>query len=147
MRKIKFRGYSKEINKWIYGNLIQSGSKFYIAKQEQIGIYECFGIYTNVFGFKEYENIFKIEPTSIGQYTGIKDKNGKEIYEGDIILYERMPQKQDICLVEFDDEYICGFKAYPINMPNCNPFRLGKDIEEFVEIIGNAYDNPKLLKG
>lgn len=44
MRKIKFRGFSKILDKWIYGNLIQENNKFYITEQRYIGIYECFDI-------------------------------------------------------------------------------------------------------
>lgn len=65
MREIKFRGYSKLNNMWYYGLLGKFDNKYYI---------ECEG------GAKPF-----VEEESISQYTGFKDRAGKEIYEGDII--------------------------------------------------------------
>ncbi len=65
------------------------------------------------------------------QFTGLKDKNGKEIYEGDLITYYRSGNKVHR-RVEWDN-VTCG---YP--MLTYNPFD--------IEIIGNIYENPELLK-
>ena len=67
------------------------------------------------------------------QYTGLKDKNGKEIYEGDIISYGNVGASNDI--VKYEEG---GFKPF-INMA-------GPHAEE-IEVIGNIYENPTLIKG
>ena len=156
MREIKFRGFSKILNTWIYGNLIQSGSKFYIAKQGFLTPYECFGTSINILGFEEFEDIFEVEPESIGQYIGFKDKNSKEIYENDIvsfILPEKfgIKQKTHVGVIKYDSS-IASHKIYTYknlksftrnHVYDC--FYIADDT--YIEVIGNIFENPDLLEG
>ncbi len=90
-------------------------------------------------GIKETEDIFL-------QYTGIKDKNGKEIYEGDIVEYHI---KKDICTVKWDNKQ-CGYMVNHKDVEDeesSYSFRLTADDISFIEVIGNIYENPELLEG
>ncbi|MDE6234283.1 MAG: YopX family protein [Muribaculaceae bacterium] len=124
MREIKFRGRSKR--EWAYGMPV-----FY----KESALIEDRNPNTSVM-----RSIW-VNPESIGQYTGMKDRNGKEIYEGDIVRY-RDP--------DFDEFAIGEVIYYSVT---CS-FVVAKDILEITallsmceyEVIGNIHDNPDLLK-
>ena len=126
MREIKFRGKDIINAKWLFGDFVRDKSmtRTAILVNEADSYDEC-----------------EVNPESIGQYTGMKDKNGKEIYEGDIVRY-RDP--------DFDEFAIGEVIYYSVT---CS-FVVAKDILEITallsmceyEVIGNIHDNPDLLK-
>jgi uncharacterized phage protein (TIGR01671 family) len=139
MREIKFRGKRVDNGKWVYGDLIHEkyGTCIQYIETE----------YPKGNGAPERKLIFKrhkttVIPATIGQYTGLRDKNGKEIYEGDIIVGTYKDMGTDTGLVVFKG---CGFK---VEIPNVGDDEL-VDWERYsdsIEVIGNIYENPELLK-
>lgn len=146
MRTIKFRGKTGTTKgkKWIYGYLYTVKS-FFKDKEYQYFIRD------------EHLQDAAVDEETIGQYTGLHDKNGKEIYEGDIIEFS-----YDIFTGNFDTKVGKGIIEFIGGAFHIKPFEIEnkkeKDIEneewfllysvneDTLEIIGNIYENADLLK-
>lgn len=134
MREIKFRGCS--CGEWYYGNL-------YIRKHEE------FGDSAYIIGYTETPSTTIVDINTIGQFTGLHDKNGKEIYEGDIIRSFDSKGGPIIHYIKYDDEE-AGFVTI---LKGCKKgdFGYGRCYQQWItecekEVIGNIHDNFDLLK-
>jgi uncharacterized phage protein (TIGR01671 family) len=147
MRAIKFRGKDTKSGEWRYGDLItyKSGEAA-IANFSRYG-YECSDMNRVLVGLK-----------TVGQFTGLHDKNGKEIFEGDILLWTRKNvhiegrQPQDFshkCVVYYDNDK-CAFQfRCELRCGACVgylDFDDDRTDESFVEVVGNIHDNPDLIE-
>ena len=134
MRIIKFRGKDIETGEWLYGHFFQ-----------RMGCYPAIVEPRPRDGKVMYYEI-AVEDTTVGQFTGLYDKNGKEIYEGDIVEWEkdglmyvvRFWRGMFFASVQECNEGILG--GFPLHALTEYEYRK-------CEIVGNIFDNPELLKG
>lgn len=143
MREIKFRGKRIDNGEWVYGSLVNN--LFFNAETKV----PCCDIlspdeYEDYDSFDDMEDIaVSVNPETVGQYTGLKDKNGKKIYEGDIghTLIGRYsePKKTFLAVVNCDR---CFWEFSEIGRDK--PHEIWPN-DQF-EIVGNRWDNPELLE-
>ena len=123
-----FRGKRTDNGEWVYGLLGR-----YNADYENANIID------------EFECLVPVKTETVGQYTGLTDKNGKMIFEGDVVAGSLIWQeKRKNGLVAFKDGSF-GLIWYRGGVEQFNAFTSMCNVE--YEIIGNIYDNPDLLKG
>ena len=135
MRDIKFRGKNKE-GKWIYGTgvvkVIVNCKETNALEIIQSVDYDELDYYVPNYDSEE------IRPDTIGQYTGLKDKNGKEIYEDDIVYVISEDENAFILWDNVTSSYVIQFNSWCADFHNY--------YEKELEVVGNIYDNKNLLE-
>lgn len=127
MRTIKFRGKKTTNDVWVYGSLVYSNDlDAAIYFQQGNG------------SVKSMDWVY-VKPETIGQFTGLRDKNGKEIYEGDILSSEYVSEKLEV-------RFVRGVFAFLWKGDLDNEFPCNIPTHLWAEVIGNIHDNPELLK-
>ena len=127
-REIEFRGKRLDNDEWMYGDLIHDNQGgCYVYPLDNLGLF--------------VEN--KVDDNTVGQFTGMIDKNGIKIFEGDIVRWDK---DQKLYVVVFRNG------MFYASVEECNPHIYGGfplwclcEEEQHCTIVGNIYDNPELL--
>lgn len=122
-REIKFRGKRIDTGEWVYGDILQwTDGTVDIAPIDRDNIQ------------------YTVNPDTVGQYTGLKDRNGKEVYEGDIIVQQGYSGIRPM-LVKFEaGAFVTG------EHHGSSTARRPMLIQRRCVIVGNRWDNPELLE-
>ena len=127
-RSILFRGKRADNGEWIYGNLFIPDNP---DKPVEILI-----------GTNSVRISYEVIPETVGQYTGLTDKNGKKIFEGDILEFTDADKDKTPYEIYWDESssawYIRDCEGC---IDNCDPW-----VKEYFEVICNIHDNPELLE-
>lgn len=143
MQEVLFRGKPKSDNEYycfskiwkdnckngfVYGSLIVQADKYFICVSTVDVKLNCCINNSTV-------SIIEVIPSTVGQYTGLTDKNGKKIFEGDIVKYKNNSPCQ---IVYIDSQFVMMWKNFYRNFERV--------YDDEIEVIGNIYDYPELLK-
>lgn len=128
-RQILFRGKRKDNGEWTEGYFFKSWDRIFLL----------WGMTNDI------PNMVEVIPETVGQFTGLTDKNGKKIFEGDIVksCFRGEADKEPMT-VEFRTErggwfpFACG--------DGCGCCEVDTYPPEYTEVIGNIYDSPKILE-
>ena len=130
MREILYRGGWIKNGEWIEGYYVLLNDTHYILEAGS----EDWGV---------NGEWFQVVPKSVGQYTGLKDKNEKKIFEGDIIRYQRGIDKFELMVVVWNESTASLVLAYSKDM---NYYETLMNTKYYCEVIGNIYYNPELME-
>jgi uncharacterized phage protein (TIGR01671 family) len=152
MREIEFRGKRKDTGEWVYGYYVAAGGQHFIFTGE-IMLSQASSAHRLMYeDFVRYEVI----PETVGQYTGLKDRNGMKIFEGDIVEN----RKGGVCEIKHGDflpgdflnyyQETYGFKkVYKVHGFYAYYLSDGEHcflpVNPAIKMIGNIHDNPELL--
>lgn len=148
-REILFRGKRVDNGEWVYGRGLQQC-------KDELGN-EIVAIFTDIVKSEKYIKkegrytlyYVPVKAETLGQYTGLKDKKGDKIFEGDIV--KGVSHKSDSCiseLIPFDVIGVVGYhKEYQTLEVRTRQVSLHIEVAIKGEVIGNIRDNPELMKG
>ena len=116
-REILFRGKRADNGEWVYG--YYSFNPFFKRGE--------------MFVFSDYSYVYHVDPSTVCQFTGLTDRNGVKIFEGDILKWD---EKEWGC--PFFETVTWNYELFGIRQ---------REWKNFCEVIGNIFDNPELLEG
>lgn len=141
MVTIKFRGQDAKTGEWLYGYYVEQHLPEYDADQPD-----------RITGYTHLPMLFNDEPgqrdgcywhevkyNTVGQFSTLRDKNGKEIYAGDIL---KAGEEKDLLEVRF----VRGVFAFLWNGDLDDEFPCNAPTHEWAEVVGNIHDNPEMMK-
>ena len=144
MREILFRGRRRDNREWVFGCYYKQTECYGDDTENHIIIASSEDL-----SYDQVLDYYYVDPETVGQFTGLTDKNGKKIFEGDIVKSEFTKMPYTVCFGEYsyEDEYgneqsVCGWynedQGGYVTGFGCP--------DDWAIVIGNIHDNPDLFK-
>lgn len=130
-----FRGKRKDNGEWVYGGI-------YYQKADEV---KEEAVYIIGGSLNDVGVAYEVIPETVIQCTGMKDKNGRLIFEGDLLRFTNSDNEQSIYKVFYDDVY-AGYRIQEMGLGGLDEMSNWEDSREYFEVIGNIHDNPELLE-
>lgn len=144
MREILFRGKKRCDAAWVYGGVVAAlecdGERVVRISTDDFYYYSRGVGMGEEYGYEPAQ--FNVYPESVGQFTGLYDKNGKRVFEGDVVTFKTRASSFKPCYVRWYEEDARFLATMPDGV---HSYPLDKSWE--YEVIGNIHDNPQLLGG
>ena len=143
MREILFRGKRMDKGKWVEGYLYEHEPAL-VGITSENDVPELSKWFIARTGFADWNmprpvEFVEVDPSTVGQYTGLKDKNGKKVFEGDIVRKTNEGRHPKIFIANICTRFYINEEVY------YGPFDRFTESCEY-EVIGNIYDNPEFMK-
>ena len=138
MREILFRGKRVDNGEWAQGYYIRADYHWH-----KYGIHKdwiALGASANG-GWFALHSKYAVKSETVGQYIGLKDKDGKKIFEGDVVIYRDRIFDEVVGVIEYDDGCFC---VHTLRSPNSPAIDIVMNESE-VEVIGNIHDDKEIL--
>ncbi len=150
MREILFRGKAlskhgvlKQNNGWVYG--VPVPVEINTCETKRVEIVKCHG-YDELDYYELLSEDDEVDPETVGQWTGLVDKNGKKIFEGDYVRYRDLTTNQEkIDLVEWNETHASFIRLHK-SLLGLQYLYIDEALSARCEVIGNIWDNPELLE-
>lgn len=156
MREILFRGKcivdfdERKLDTWVYGYFVYCASRYDDPVKDRVAEIIELGADRQYIGEYSYWDVHKVDPDTVSQWTGLVDKNGTKIFEGDILhihndYNEATKRVVSKVIVEFKDgAFVCDYYG---DGDSWNHFGAFNTPTVWFEVVGNKWDNPELVDG
>ena len=136
MREILFRGRRRDNREWVFGCYYKQTECYGDDTENHIIIASSEDL-----SYDQVLDYYYVDPETVGQFTGLTDKNGKKIFEGDIIrcIATMCDGREMVGYIIYEDCCFCVNENRTPNLP-------AMDLCDAFEVIGNIHDNPDLFK-
>lgn len=140
MRNILFRGKRLDNGEWVYGYFV----KYQPCASEDKFVCGIVPTYASAL------YLIEVDPETVGEYTGLEDKNGTKIFEGDIVYVTPSENQTEIylsgyCQVCYEDKFAC-FVLVSNKDSHATAVTFSAFADSDIEVVGNIYGNPELLQ-
>ena len=142
MRPIKYRAKDAKTGEWLYGYYVEQHMPEYDNDQPDriTGYTHLPMLFNDEPGLRDSFYWHEVVSDTVGQFTGLRDINGKDIYEGDILDVNYADEESHL-----DVRFVRGMFAFLWNGDLDDEFPCNAPTHEWAKVIGNIHDNPELL--